>query len=697
MKKQLFGAVLLSAAAFTACSDQEVLEMNNQPTDRKMVENVTFTLNTEETRLEYNGKYVWQANDTIGAVLMDNIQSPNYYDATKAWKDRFTLTDYIHTNYPFVRDAKGEWSGPEQVCEGNYFVVYPYDLASQSRASYVLSADNQDLVVKKGDTQYLKDAYVKNNSFVGYKQIDATKEDEMSAVTLYQVFTAQGMSVKNTGTNSYEIQKVTFQAAGVSDKAVIDPTVSGFEWDPTKEIYTKENVMKALTFDPNPALITVNLSGENVLATQEKINLIMMGYANANLGGNQLMIFTDKGVVGPIDIRTVQTGEYTPLTNVITNRAVTKFGADKEVLDITFDDTSVRVLHEMIINSQEDFEYLLDINEKAHYNGWIAAQLNCNVTITEEIAKKINEGETKVDFDGPATTTVTIEAPVNLAKIYSYGPKLLNKSTLEVNAYSWTYYLVNEGTINAVKKDGLCGSLASINNAKGTINIKDGGYAAYFPTQGTVNVEAKLDAAVTVSADQTVNVNVDQDQNITVDAKGTLNLAGTYTGIFTNNGTVNISGYAPKDNVNNTTDAVVKLMGKDTGVKLATNNGIVDNTVLAPKANVQVTGTVRAEFKDASVKYTDMGITQVVITSSVSLAKDVFDSGKSLWGIADIQVTGEKAVITISEAFTTTPAGTTVNCVPTGDKKVTFNTGTNPMNVFDPGFAGITGEYNKNW
>lgn len=726
MKKQLFGAAIITAAAFSACTDQDVMEVQTPESGRKMVENFVLAPSVsvdDATRLAYaGGKYKWETDDTVGALLMDDIITPSYYNDDK-WENRFTMLDNIHTNFPFVKGADGLWNGVKTVCEGNYFVVYPYEDRddAQTRETYVLRADKQVFDATK---ETLNELYVKSNKYVGYKQVKAgTPTSEMSTVDLYPVFEAQGIRLKNVATTPIKVVKVVLRSNAVANAAALVPSTQGFN---IKEGYYAEKIADgtyadykevlqkdALSYvDLNNAGVTVDLCNKD-LASQEYVDFIMMGHATGDISASEknLTIYTNKGIVGPMEIGKIQTGELSPLTNVKTNRVVSKFGAEKAALRIEFDDTSIRLVTKLDIVEESDLDYLLDQLTEANFNGDAEITLKNDVSINKAQAEKIAKFNSLTVKDS-WTYMLTLESdvPANvLDNIILDHVDLVNKGNITYKTYTPSVYIYNEGTVNLeaevalienygvvnVKAGGLIDNLTKNN----VINIEAKNLSSYgdiFAVKGTVNVNAAQTTPIVIADNKeiTLAVNVATDVNITNGKKNTVVIASgiDYSGTLNNSGVVEVNGWMTgTSNVNNADAKIIIKAENNTGVKLATNAGVVDNTVLAPKANVQVVGEVYAKIGalgDDSY-YDKYAVNSVEITANQTWAKDVFASSKALWMVSHIAI-ADGVTITVPESLAPAPAGTDATFPTVTGEKVTFTSG-NPMIDTTVGFNSTSG------
>ena len=240
--KHLLMTTALTAALFTACSNDDFLDnaqgnLNNEAAMRPTVEKVVMNLvegnNDAVTRLGFNGKYQWEQNDTIGALLMDALHTAirpsddGWKDLT--WVERYKLTDYINTDYPFIRQEDGTWTTNAKMLEGNYFFSFPYASYSGNReAVHSLAKQVQDGVSKEATMK----AYAKNQFFVGYARIHAGTEggDVMNAeLNMTPILGAVGITVKNIGSAPFTVKKIVLTSTDFSTLIKINPTEADYK------------------------------------------------------------------------------------------------------------------------------------------------------------------------------------------------------------------------------------------------------------------------------------------------------------------------------------------------------------------------------------------------------------------------------------------------------------------------------------
>ena len=194
-KKILFAGVALTTL-FAACSNEEIFNeqvvvgQENRPMTEVALsfneENVSLGLDAE-TRSYFgvaNGGYQWifEDGDRIGGLLMDE------WNGEDCGIENFTLTDYVHTNYAFIRetgaDGKTQWVTPlnAPVCEGNYFFYFPYNNEMVHRGHVAWNVNpvqkNYDANGNHWPMQAVKD----NQKWIGYKWVGHDMEGEVNKV-----------------------------------------------------------------------------------------------------------------------------------------------------------------------------------------------------------------------------------------------------------------------------------------------------------------------------------------------------------------------------------------------------------------------------------------------------------------------------------------------------------------------------------
>lgn len=573
--KNLLTAMVLPAL-FAACTQDEFESMSQQTpmlNGRQLVENVTLNVEgAAETRLAYGSDgYTWNEGDQIGACLMDEI-TVDYQDENKLWHEWFTLTDYIQTNYKFTRDAEGVWSTEAKLCEGNYFFAYPYNANMGLRDAYTFTAGEQ--VLEGTDKESLMKAYTENNSFVGYGKVKAGDEEgEAVAVTMIPVFGSTGITITNTGTNTYTIERVVLRGKSVFDKATVDPTtctqaiqynnsfapthtthfnVAQYVQDPAEDRrvngngyyvanwggYNSEAALRDVLdyeqAETNNGKVEVTINGNGTIQPQGSINVIAMVAPQTNIAeSNDLVtnideivldIYTDKGIISDIQLNhwyTANDANNAATTNVLTNDNLSAIGTGNKV-EVTFDDTSLDKPATMDVYNEADLANLIHWNvDQAKA---ITAMLKANVNITKEMYDELA---------GSVITAATIDG-ANLYRVVIEGD--VADGALD----AFTFNQVTEVRVNgtqSMKKS--CASLIRV-MSDATLNIAsnltgNNALAADIENHGTLNVNANVTAAaqnvknyslMNVAAGKEIGANVMVTNGDATIAFGTITNAG---------------------------------------------------------------------------------------------------------------------------------------------------------------------------
>ena len=613
--KNLLTAMVLPAL-FAACTQDEFESMSQQTpmlNGRQLVENVTLNVEgAAETRLAYGSDgYTWDEGDQIGACLMDEITT-NYQDETKLWREWFTLTDYIQTNYKFTRDAEGVWSTEAKLCEGNYFFAYPYNANMGLRDAYTFTAGEQ--VLEGTDKESLMKAYTENNSFVGYGKVEAgDKEGEAVAVTMIPVFGSTGITITNTGTNTYTIERVVLRGSKVFDKATVDPTactqatqyspsvtptnathfnVAQYVQDPAEDTrvngggyyvanwsdYNKEAALRdVLDYEQaegTSGKVEVTINGNGTIQPQGSINVLAMvapqtGIAESDLSNNTdqivLDIYTDKGIISDIQLNhwyTANDANTSATTNVLTNDNLSSIGTGNKV-EVTFDDTSLDKPATMNVYNEADLANLIHWN--ADQAKAITAILKADVNITKEMYDELaGSAITEAKIEG-STYSVTIEGDVadgalDAFKFNTVKEVLVNGTQSMKKSCASPIIVMSDATLN------IAGNLR---------------LAKDIENYGTLNVNAKVSGS-SVSITNYSQMNVAAGKEIVKDVKVVNGKAGIAFGTITNAGMIrrlaNPVGNAACGYVINTgiigTEASVGELGTN---EYSVNNGRIDN------------------------------------------------------------------------------------------------------------------------
>ena len=284
--KHLFYTAAM-AALFAACVNDDfetIGQQGNVANDGRPVAGdvkLNFTQAGADTRLAFGSNgYAWEADDEIGALLMDNVLT---LDEKASWLEKYQLVNNIHTSYRFYYDSQNkEWKADAKMLEGNYFFAYPWeDYDGRREVAHSLINQEQDGI----GGNVVAESYADNQFFIGYSQIKAgtgTNEVLDNSVEMVPLLGAIQLRITNTGTQTYHINKVVL--SGHSALASV------LTFDPTQAAYVNpDNASKNWNLTPNAlAWIDANtyfnyanylgVDGEAELYDGDKTNLVEADY-----------------------------------------------------------------------------------------------------------------------------------------------------------------------------------------------------------------------------------------------------------------------------------------------------------------------------------------------------------------------------------------------------------------------------------
>ena len=667
-------------ALFAACTNEELDVVNNVESmeGRAVVENVTFTVGeTADSRLVYGKEgYTFQAGDQLGACLMDEIT--DLYGYTKkdgqdiTWNQWFNLVNYIQTNYKFTRDADGNWETEAKLCEGNYFLSFPYNMNMGLREAYAFNCNEQ--VLEGTDAESLKKAYVANNAFVGYAQVKrSNNEGESVNVPLVPVFGATGIILTNRGIEERTIEKIVLRGEAVKTLAVVKPAgeegKNGFDPETFVGLEEPEDIDNALAGiieysvnkNAEEPYIEVYVKSGNTLSSngQKSMNIIVMS-APEDVAENTdnetslvMDVYSTRGVIRDIDL-THELKAYDS-DDIVTDNVITALGAGQKV-EVEFSHASFDVEKEMDIYTDDDLAQLITWNAEANTKREITANIYNTVTLSKAMYDKIHSTEmiTKVNVNiknGALVIAADVaeDAMDNLA-ITDGIVKVLGTQNVEETPGCDIVWVAEGATLNAEA------DLMSVRN-EGTLNIAED--QTYIENFGNLNVEADLTittlknhSKVTNNAALTLNNN--SYNYATIDNNGTIigkfeNVEAyvcseckvEHEGLINNNGEI-------EEVLNNGTI----VMAADARVMTdASSTGYIDNT---EKAEFVSEGTAETVFVSAQgITATDLaalvieaGATEVRLAGTLTIDDDdvMVNGVKTIKTTADVLVTGKGKV-----------------------------------------------------
>ena len=595
--KHLLTAIMLPAL-FAACTndDFQAIEQGAQGMEgRRMVGNVTLEVNTPaETRLAYGDDgYKFKDGDEIGACLMDVITSEYQSTTNPLWHTWFTLTDYIHTNYKFTRD-NGEWTTGAKMSEGNYFFVMPYNANYGYRHAYKFDATYQTL--EGTDKASLLKAYANNNHFVGYGKVQAgDSESENVKVDMVPVFGNTGITIKNTGSGTYTIERIVLRGKNVNSGAVLNPTSctdatqyngvttnqtsSGYVdyagmfnmaqyladpvetyhatlnknglYNPNFTAYSSVNAMKDV-LDYNNAgqtdaesKVEVTIKSGNVLTPQKSINVIaMLGTvknipAATNVGTASatnedlvvLDIYTDKGIIKDICLN------YKYTANDKDNAAMTNVLTDMALDEIGGGNKVEVTFDDTSLDKPAtmDVDNAADLATLIHWNAatatGITANLKANVAITKAMYDELKGSKITSATINGSTSTYSVTVDADVAD-----------GALDAFTFTDVKTVTIKGTQSIAKAPTSPVEVAAgaTLNISGDLTQTDAMTEA-ITNKGTLNVKANVNAKRSMTAILNyATMDVASGKTIMENAEVQNGKTLTYAGTLTNAGTIEV-------------------------------------------------------------------------------------------------------------------------------------------------------------
>ena len=615
--KHLFYTAAM-AALFAACVNDDfetIGQQGNVANDGRPVAGdvkLNFTQAGADTRLAFGSNgYAWEADDEIGALLMDNVLT---LDEKASWLEKYQLVDKIHTSYRFYYDSENkEWKADAKMLEGNYFFAYPWE-DYDGRREVVHSLLNQSQDGIGGNV--VAESYADNQFFIGYSQIKAGKgvnEVLDSSVEMVPLLGAIQLRITNTGTQTYHINKVVL--SGHKDLASVltfDPTQAAYvnpdnaskNWNLTQnalawiDASTYFNYANYLGIDgeaelydgdkANPAKTDYVYNREDddkysrlealrkvavkhtVLSTEKSAQLTINGTSeerallpNAKntayvlimcnpleIGAADklnLSIYTDEGFVRNIDLTEIH-AESADYT-VVTDSKVEEVAPNvTNTIGIQIDDNSFIVPETMEIFNSADLEQFIKWNTTITGNRNAKATLKQDVTFTADMLAALKANKsTKLTIIGGTDIELTLAADVPATVLDEEQIVLQNTA------------IVVEGELTLTEDSE---KAASIEVAKdGKLTIDD-------PKAEVANIENY--GTLTLGANSAV-------KNITIDNFGTMEVVkgGDSKATVTNkkDAVINNNGYM--QGVTNEKDATI-ILGENATLANVSNSGKIE-------------------------------------------------------------------------------------------------------------------------
>lgn len=642
-KHLLFATALVASLA--ACTNDDFSFDKQQPVadGRPVVSDVKLNFTGEaDTRLAF-GKdgYAWEANDTIGALLMDNVKT---LEEGKTWLEKYSLVEYIHTSYPFTYSAADQtWGCNTKMLEGNYFFAFPWEsYEGQRKVRHLLTKQEQNGV--KGSV--VAESYAKNQFFIGYAQIKAgtNAKDALTDVHMTSLLGGVQLRIVNTGTQTYHINKIVLKGTGIQSELTFDPTnadykVEGVDFNLSSNIgedtfnyanytdnktdvyekggdyvfvegegYNREDALRAVVAasgDANSAQLIINGTSEERALVSTKDNakavayaLIMANAHEPSTGDLTLDIYTDEGMVSGIDLTKINTADGNKYLATTDSKVEEISPAVSNTIKVQIDDNSFAIPTEMDVFDGEDLLQFIKWNATVTGARTATATLKKEVTLTKEMMDVLAKKENlKLTIDGAEKLTVAADVAANVlenaqltisTEIEVLGTVNLTKKT---NKFTKGITVAEGATLN-INTDEV--ALVQIVKNYGTLNIAE-----------SVTLKKESNGSIENYAVMNVAKLADVKATVTNKADATLNVNGFVIGLTNDEDATVVMGES--GNLASVTNSGVIRTAKD-AVIAGTNNGEI---VYVEGANIAATGGI--------ISYE---------TSGKSFGKDAFKENK---------------------------------------------------------------------
>lgn len=593
-KHLLFATALVASLA--ACTNDDFSFGKQQPVadGRPVVSDVKLNFTGEaDTRLAF-GKdgYAWEANDTIGALLMDNVKT---LEEGKTWLEKYSLVGYIHTSYPFTYSAADQtWGCNTKMLEGNYFFAFPWEsYEGQRKVRHLLTKQEQNGV--KGSV--VAESYAKNQFFIGYAQIKAgtNAKDALTDVHMTSLLGGVQLRIVNTGTQTYHINKIVLKGTGIQSELTFDPTnadykVEGVDFNLSSSIgedtfnyanytdnktdvykeggdyvfvegegYNREDALRAVVAasgDANSAQLIINGTSEERALVSTKDNakavayaLIMANAHKPSTGDLTLDIYTDEGMVSGIDLTKINTADGNKYLATTDSKVEEISPAVSNTIKVQIDDNSFAIPTEMDVFDGEDLLQFIKWNATVTGARTAKATLKKEVTLTKEMMDVLAKKENlKLTIDGTEKLTVAADVAANVLE----NAQLTISTEIEVL-----------GTVNLTKKTNkFTKDITVAEGATLNINTDEVALVQTVKNYGTLNiaesVTLKKETGGSIENYAVMNVAKLADVKATVTNKA--------------DATLNVDGFVI--NLTNDADATV-VMGESGNLASVINNGVI--------------------------------------------------------------------------------------------------------------------------
>lgn len=557
------------AMFMAACSNEELVTSNEQlsmerPLAGEVVVTPIFGSDADSRALWQGNGWDFEAGDKFAAYLMDT-----WNEVGTEFTD-YTLTDYIHTNYPFMAEGTAPnlvWKSVAgaPLCEGNYFFAWPFNAEYANRGQIGFSVNDVQYAVQMADGEdeerfFILGGTKENQKYLGYSFVEAANGDVNNVdISFLPVFATPKFKIKNSTNGAIKVDKMLIRAHEGGDRntyqtlpttVMLNPASGKFDGMDFMNATTTAGkiaaLQKALVVKNNPAdcvyEYVIDCGNEQIEKDAYlKIAAVIPG---GEYGRLDIFLFVEdqdgekeKSIVRLSDTEKPEWCDKDQGASMHTNMVV----GEQQVYTATIYDQSlgnIGVEGFTVVNSA-DLEYVLKF--KAIYGGKEKLKITTwgdNVVMTEEIYKLLAVEDRKnleLYINGKITIPAGVPADAidQLANDDFFGhiTTVINQGNQELAKGTYHFDIVNYGTITEPE------------NKPATI-------------EGDVIVEEGSVSVSTINGDVTVK-------------EGAELVAGTVTGDVVNNGTADI------ETVNGDVENNNELTINNVTGKLTNNNNVV--------------------------------------------------------------------------------------------------------------------------
>ena len=235
MNKKIYLSALVLPAVFAACTQDDLSDLNyNKTQSRVVLDEVTFA-EEMESRLAFDGSsfntITLKTGDEVGAYLIDSpsdiltdeelstlrASASKDLDIEQGLKAGYTINTYINGSHKFVYDKTTGWNTLDQMVEGSYIYVLPYQDKKTREPITTALPQIQYLKYKEGtkelDDRSLMTQLIESGQplAVGYEFLSRYNSQVSGA--LKQIYAYPRITFKNDFAESVTIQKIIINSA----------------------------------------------------------------------------------------------------------------------------------------------------------------------------------------------------------------------------------------------------------------------------------------------------------------------------------------------------------------------------------------------------------------------------------------------------------------------------------------------------